>query len=121
MKLYQYRADILKVTDGDTVRAYLDLGLHSYHVESLRVAGVDAPEVWRGDQREAGGAALKFVMAWVTDAYINAPDRRWPFEVETFKDKQTFGRYVAVVIRTDTGESLGDALVAAGHAVRSTG
>ncbi len=121
MKLYQYRADIVKVTDGDTVRAYLDQGMHSFKVESLRVAGVDAPELFSGTNREAGGAALNFVIGWVADAAVNAPDRRWPFEIETMKDKQTFGRYVAHIIRTDTGESLADALVAAGHAVVSTG
>ena len=121
MKLYQYRADIVKVTDGDTVRAYLDQGMHSFKVESLRVAGVDAPEVWRGDQREAGGAALNFVIGWVADAAVNATDHGWPFEIETFKDRSSFGRYIAVIIRVDTGESLATALVAAGHAVISTG
>ena len=123
MKLYQYRARIVRIVDGDSLIAELDLGLHCYHVESLRVAGVNAPELFSGDQRESGRAARDFVAAWVEDAGIDrgTNDIYWPFEVETFRDRQTFGRYIGHIVRKDTGESLADALVEAGHAVRSTG
>ena len=120
MKLYQYRMRVVRVIDGDSLIAFLDQGIHSYKIESLRVAGVNAPELFSGTQREAGKAARDFVVAWVAEATDLAANPEWPFEVETFKDRQTFGRYVALIIRADTYVSLADALVEAGHAVRST-
>jgi len=123
VKLYQYRATVERIVDGDTCYVMLDMGFHCYHVESLRLAGVNAPELFSGTEREAGNAAREFVVAWVLDAGVDrgTNDIYWPFEVETFKDKQTFGRYIGHIVRKDTGESLADALVEAGHAVRSTG
>ena len=123
VNLYQYRAKIERVVDGDTVIAFLSLGLHAYKIESLRLAGVNAPEIFRGDNVVAGIAAKDFVRAWVEDAGVDrgTNDIYWPFEVETFRDRQTFGRYIGNIVRRDTGESLADALVEAGHAVRSTG
>lgn len=120
---YIYRARLARVVDGDTVRAEMDMGFHCYHVESLRVAGVDAPELFSGDNRDAGMASREFVIAWVADAYVDhgENDMEWPFLVRTYKDKQTFGRYVADIVRIDTGESLASALVSAGHAVWSAG
>jgi len=123
VKLYQYRAKVERIVDGDTCYVMLDMGFHCYHVESLRLAGVDAPELFRGDNVLAGIAAKDFVRAWVEDAGVDrgTNDIYWPFEVETFKERQTFGRYIGHIVRRDTGESLADALVEAGHAVRSTG
>jgi len=123
VKLYQYRARIVRIVDADTVIASLDLGLHCFHTESLRVAGVNAPEVRNADPTGAGRAAVNFVIMWIADAEVDrgTNDIYWPFEVETFKDRTTFGRYVAHIIRVDTGESLATALVAAGHAVVSIG
>ncbi len=121
MKLYRYRARIVRIVDADTVIASLDLGLHCFHTESLRVAGVNAPEVRNADPTGAGRAAVNFVIMWIAEAEDNALTGGWPFEIETMKDRQTFGRYVAHIIRADTGESLATALVAAGHAVVSIG
>ena len=119
MKLYQYRAKVERIVDGDTCYVLLDMGCHCFHTESLRVAGVNTPELFSGDQREAGGAAREFVVDWVIDAENNAANQDWPFEVETFKDRMTFSRYIGHIVRKDTGESLAAALVAAGHGVAS--
>lgn len=120
--MFEYRARVLRVVDGDTLICTLDLGLHCFHVESLRVARVDTPELFSGDNREAGKDARLFAEAWVEDAGVDRGenDIEWPLLVRTHKDKQTFNRYIADIYRRDTGESLADALVAAGHAVWST-
>ena len=49
--LYEYRAVVTKVYDGDTITADVDLGFNTWrHDESLRLVGIDAPEM-RGNER----------------------------------------------------------------------
>ena len=45
--MYQYKAEIIRLIDGDTVEARLDLGLHTHRVEKLRLSGIDAPEKYQ--------------------------------------------------------------------------
>jgi len=45
--MYQYKADIIRCIDGDTVEARLDLGMHTHRVEKLRLSGIDAPEKYQ--------------------------------------------------------------------------
>jgi micrococcal nuclease len=52
MAMYEYEATIIRVIDGDTVVASVDLGFHTHRVETLRVtywngAKYDAPETTR--------------------------------------------------------------------------
>lgn len=52
--LFAYRAKIVKVYDGDTVTADVDLGFHAWvHGEKLRLRRINTPEV-RGKERPQG-------------------------------------------------------------------
>jgi len=52
--LYEYKAEIIAVYDGDTVTADIDLGFNTWRRdERLRLSGINAPEV-RGKQRSEG-------------------------------------------------------------------
>jgi endonuclease YncB( thermonuclease family) len=52
--LHAYRAEIVRVIDGDTVVADVDLGFGTWRRgERLRLAGLDAPEP-RGEERARG-------------------------------------------------------------------
>lgn len=54
MHLYEYKANVVEVYDGDTIRVDIDLGFGVWkHNEPIRLLGLDAPEV-RGDEREQG-------------------------------------------------------------------
>lgn len=57
--LYTYKAEIVRVIDGDTVVADIDLGFRTWlHGEHLRLFGIDAPE--RGTERaDKATAALR--------------------------------------------------------------
>jgi len=98
--------------DGDTIVVHLDLGLRVYTEVSLRIAGINAPEINSGDaaSRARGMAARDFLAHY----------EGWPVVLRTYKDKQSFNRYVADVYVRDTGVSLADLMVEAGHAVRVT-
>ncbi|MCW4050800.1 MAG: thermonuclease family protein, partial [Candidatus Bathyarchaeota archaeon] len=60
-KPYTYRAVVVSVYDGDTIRADIDLGFGFWaHRRPLRLADIDAPEL-RGDTLEAGRVARDFL------------------------------------------------------------
>jgi len=45
MRMYEYRATIKRVVDGDTLKAMVDVGFHMHHDVTLRLYGIDCPEV----------------------------------------------------------------------------
>lgn len=51
--MYWYRVKEIEVVDGDTVKVLLDLGCWIYHKTTLRLYGINAPEL-RGDSKEQG-------------------------------------------------------------------
>ncbi|MEX2579912.1 MAG: thermonuclease family protein [Verrucomicrobiales bacterium] len=52
--LYEYRARVTDVYDGDTVTVDVDLGFNVWiHAEEIRLLGIDAPDV-RGPERPEG-------------------------------------------------------------------
>ncbi|MFQ5708307.1 MAG: thermonuclease family protein [bacterium] len=111
-QLYSYRARVVSVYDGDTVRANIDLGLNTWVMnEKLRLARIDAPEL-RGDQREAGLAARDFLRELVLDKEII---------LETIKDRKgKFGRYLAELwLKNEAGifVNVNDLMVQKGYAV----
>jgi len=105
--LYVYRARAVRVIDGDTIRMEIDLGLSIRAEHSIRVRGINTPELFSGDDRARGRQATDDTEAWIASSNMGA---RWPFLIRTFKDTQTFNRYVADVYDAHTGESLADYL-----------
>lgn len=93
--MYQYKAFIKNVVDGDTLEIDIDLGLFVWiHGEKVRLFGINTPEVFgvKKDSPEwnLGNKASNFVklVLKVKDEVI----------VETIKDKkEKYGRYLAVV------------------------
>ncbi len=43
--MYEYRAQLLDVHDGDTIRVMLDQGLREYRNMAIRFFGINAPEL----------------------------------------------------------------------------
>lgn len=50
--MYEYRAEIRRVVDGDTVDVLLDLGFSNFRKERVRLLGIDTPETRTRDARE---------------------------------------------------------------------
>ena len=42
--MYQYKAKVLNVVDGDTIDVSIDLGLQIYSLQRIRLYGIDTPE-----------------------------------------------------------------------------
>ena len=93
------------MVDGDTVDLTIDAGFHNFHVERVRLFGVNAPEM-SGLTKEAGAVAKDWVEGWF--------DKHPQLVIQTYKT-DAFGRYLAE-IWADSGEHLNEDLIAAGHA-----
>lgn len=108
--MYEYRATILRVIDGDTIEARVDLGFDVSVIERFRLYGINAPET-KGESREEGKAATEYLRVLVAK---NAQDG--VLTIQTRKDKrEKYGRYLAVLIAGDW--NLNAVMVNTGHAV----
>lgn len=97
----------IRVIDGDTLTMRLAIWLGLEQQETIRVLGVDTPEL-RGPDRVQALAAKRFTEAWLAAATALTI---------SVCARDSFGRLLAVVER-DAGESLAAALIRAGHGVK---
>lgn len=92
--MYDYQSKVERVVDGDTVRMTIDHGMFIRSSQSIRLLGVLAPELGK----PGGTDARAFVIGWFSNHSHHSHHGEWAFLVVTQKDKQTFNRYVGVVI-----------------------
>lgn len=106
--LYVYKAKIVRVVDGDTVDADVDLGFHTWRREErLRLARVNAPE-----PRGAGKVEGLKSKQWLKDRVEGRE-----VLIRTIKDrKEKYGRYLVEIFFE--GVNINDELLAKGFAVR---
>jgi len=65
--MYQYKAKLNRVVDGDTVNLTIDLGFRLTYTANCRLAGINAPEM----NTEDGKTALVALMVMLTDNFVN--------------------------------------------------
>ena len=106
--LFTYRATIVDVYDGDTVKADVDLGFGVLlQAETFRLYGIDAPEV-RGAERAAGLKARDWLRSRILGKRVTLKSIR--------DQKGKYGRRLALICDAE-GDVIAD-LVAASHAER---
>lgn len=109
--MYEYRAEVVKVVDGDTLHVSIDLGLDVRIRVTIRLAGINAPELSTAEGKEAKA----WVQQWVEDVGIDG----WVV-VHTVKDRrEKYGRYLGHVFSVDGpgSEYLNNDLIVNGFAV----
>lgn len=104
-----FRAKVVRWVDGDSVWLDVDLGFRARLVTDFRLYGVDTPE--RG--QPGWGEATAFVNA-------GAPAGS-PVEIQSYKDPDKYGRWLAEVFVPDAHLSLNAQLLDAGLAVEYFG
>ncbi|KZX15912.1 thermonuclease precursor [Methanobrevibacter cuticularis] len=89
VKLYNYKAKVTKVIDGDTIDCDIDLGFNVHIFERFRLDGIDTPEL-TGADKEKGKEAKNIVTKELLNKEI---------AIETDKPLKTdkYGRWVATV------------------------
>lgn len=109
---YTYRATILRVVDGDTCHVEIDLGLDVRVRTTLRLAGLNAPEL----PTDEGKAAKAFLMGLLALGEVL---------VRTIKDRrEKYGRYLGMLYVYPASAPVVDVnatMISSGHAVTSSG
>ena len=112
--MYEYRCEITRVVDGDTVDAIIDLGVDVSYKARVRLYGIDTPESRTRDldEKARGKLAGKFL----SDAILHADN----LIIQTKLDKKgKFGRVLGVIVADDV--DLNQALINNHLAVAYTG
>ncbi len=107
-----YRAVVRHIVDGDTLDLLVSVGFNDYVYLTVRVRGINTPELNspKAAERKRAEAARDFLATELAPVGTHAV-------VTTFKDRQTFARYVADITLAG-GRDLAAEMIAAGHAVR---
>ena len=114
-KLYHYNAEVVRVVDGDTVDAFVDLGFDMHSKQRVRLYGINTPECRTRDlvEKAAGLKAKERLKCLLRDNKNRCI-------VETRLDKKgKYGRVLGVLHIDKT--NLNKTLVAEGHAKRYYG
>jgi micrococcal nuclease len=110
---YSYNAwlvdhSLAAIVDGDTLHCGVDLGLDVAINITIRLYGLNAPEM----STAAGKLAKEFVLDWFSRHAVDGK-----FVLQTVKDhREKYGRYLGMVVASD-GANLNDDLIAAGQAI----
>jgi micrococcal nuclease len=104
--MYEYKAKLIRVVDGDTVCLHVDLGFRLYAELDFRLAGINAPEL-TGPKADVAAAtrAKQYLESLLVGQLTITTDR---------PDK--YGRWL-VTIYVPTGESANQLMVSSGNAV----
>jgi micrococcal nuclease len=119
MPLFEYAAEVVRAIDGDTIVADIDLGFSVTIRQTLRLYGINAPEI-RGshltpEQKEKGWLATQH-LCWLLD-------HKRPIIVRTIKDRtEKYGRYLAVLYGKDSEGlvDLNQQMIRDGYAVKAS-
>ena len=117
--MYEYKVNILKVVDGDTVDVDIDLGFGVWlRNERVRLAGIDTPESRTSD-------AVEKVFGEAAKARLNSllgAEAILISQISKSGDniKGKFGRIIGN-FKTINGEVVADVLMSEGHAVAYNG
>jgi micrococcal nuclease len=94
--IYIYKAELIRVVDGDTVDLVIDLGFDTLRKERFRLYGIDAPEMNTAEGKEAK-AWLREVLQPLEAIYIET------LQHKTKAKRDKYGRFLAVLY-SDLGD-----------------
>jgi len=94
--MYEYKCNITRVVDGDTVDAEIDCGFDIIYKSGIRLYGIDTPESRTRDldEKARGKLASQFIKDKIAEAKL--------VKVKTKLDKKgKFGRVLGSIIADD--------------------
>jgi len=112
--MYQYKAKIDRVVDGDTMDIVVDLGFKMTTNQRIRLKGINTPETYnvkKDSEEYAKGMLAK------ESVVKRIEENKNEVLIDTDKDTGKYGRYIAVIWLADSTTSLNDELVAKGFAL----
>jgi len=112
--MYQYKAEVVKIVDGDTIDVVIDLGFKITTNQRIRMARINTPETYNvkkdSEEYQKGMAAKQYV-----EQRLAANKNE--INLETEKVTEKYGRYIGTIWLADSTVSLNDELVEKGFAM----
>lgn len=114
--MYTYKAKVIKVIDGDTIDAMIDLGFDTWVSKTVRLNGINTPESrTRNAEEKKRGLAAKDRLIKILEENGNQ------FRLISYGTEK-FGRCLAEVFVDTLGEvSIQKTLITEGHGVEYHG
>ena len=122
--MYEYKVNIIKVIDGDTVDVDIDLGFGVWiKDERVRIMGIDTPESRTRDKEEKkfGLAAKKRLQELLGKSAVLATQVNKDGEDMKGKFGRILGDFNVYDATTDSWRKCADVLIGEGHAVAYLG
>jgi micrococcal nuclease len=111
--MYQYKATVERIVDGDTIDVVIDLGFKITTFQRIRLAKINTPETYNvkrdSEEYQKGLASKQYV-----EQRIAANNNQILLETEKVTEK--YGRYIGTIILADSTTTLNDELVEKGLA-----
>jgi micrococcal nuclease len=111
--MYQYKAKVERIVDGDTIDIVIDLGFKITTNQRIRLAKINTPETFnvkKDSEEYIKGMASKNHVIQRIEA------NNYEIKIETDKDTGKYGRYIGMIWLADSDISLNDELVEKGLA-----
>jgi micrococcal nuclease len=114
--LYTYRCKLIRVVDGDTIIAHIDLGFDTWSLKSIRLVGIDTPEIrTKNLEEKLLGQQAKDEVSRIFQKYQNENNEIYFYLKSTKYDN--FGRCLGIVYTIDD-LNVNDYLLENGFAVK---
>ena len=114
-----FHAQLLSVTDGDTVKTRLRRYFGDESQKTLRLLEVNCAEMKAKDKevKDAALASRDFALKWFAEGALGLRTAGdvWPFVVQASDIHEKYGRTLAWVFRKSDGDCLNAALIREGH------
>ena len=111
--MYEYKASLDRVVDGDTIDVVVDIGFYTKIKERLRLAGIDAPEVYGAKKN-----SKEYLKGVEAKEYVEKRLQENNDEMIIKTDKVgKYRRWVALIFLEDSKKTLNQELVEQGLAV----
>ena len=88
--IYIYKAELIRVVDGDTVELMIDQGFSNFTKQTMRLYGIDAPEMNTAEGKEAK-AWLIGILGPYDAIYVQT------IQLSTKAKRDKYGRFLAVL------------------------
>jgi len=112
--MYQYKAIVDRVVDGDTVDLIIDVGFKITTHQRIRLAKINTPETYNvkkdSEEYKKGRVSKEYVLKRLADNNNEVI-------IETDKLTGKYGRYIGTILLDDSETSLNKELVDEGLAV----
>lgn len=112
--MYQYKAKVERIVDGDTLDVIVDVGFKITTNQRIRLAKINTPETYNvkkdSEEYKNGMKAKEYVIKRLAE-------NNNEIILETGKLVGKYGRYIGTIILADNDVTLNDELVKNGLAV----